>query len=231
MGRKNLFSLIEIAVAMAIAAFGIAAIMALLPIAIKSTSDSVGDTLAADVANTVIAQLDRASWEHFEWIQNLPGGDLSPRDNPKPRPKDFSIDDLEGYLGKVLSSDIGAGSSYEFDPKAGPFSADGECVFLYGSKGKTPDFVAEILCWQEQPANYNLTTIKAKTGRVQKPTPVSMNKITYPSESGKTGSPFVRVYVEISWPITKPYESGERQSRLFVREYLDPAYFRGDDDE
>ena len=104
-------------------------------------------------------------------------------------------------------------------------------MFLYGSKGKTPDFVAEILCWQEQPANYNLTTIKAKTGRVQKPTPVSMNKITYPSESGKTGSPFVRVYVEISWPITKPYESGERQSRLFVREYLDPAYFRGDDDE
>ena len=61
MGRKKLFSLIEIAVAMAVAAIGVAAIMALLPIAVKSTSDSVGDTLAADAANTVIAQLDRAA--------------------------------------------------------------------------------------------------------------------------------------------------------------------------
>ena len=33
MGRKKLFSLIEIAVAMAVAAIGVAAIMALLPIA------------------------------------------------------------------------------------------------------------------------------------------------------------------------------------------------------
>ena len=49
MGRKKLFSLIEIAVAMAVAAIGVAAIMALLPIAVKSTSDSVGDTLAAAI--------------------------------------------------------------------------------------------------------------------------------------------------------------------------------------
>ena len=71
MGRKKLFSLIEIAVAMAVAAIGVAAIMALLPVAVKSTSDSVGDTLAADAANSVIAQLDRAAWEHFDWIQGL----------------------------------------------------------------------------------------------------------------------------------------------------------------
>ena len=39
----------------------------------------------------------------------------------------------------------------------------------------------------------------------------------------------VRVYIEISWPVTKPYyvSSGNvypRQTRLFVREYFDPAY-------
>ena len=48
MGRKNFFSLIEIAVAMAVAAIGVAAIMALLPMSLKSTSDSIGDTLAAE---------------------------------------------------------------------------------------------------------------------------------------------------------------------------------------
>ena len=82
MGRKKLFSLIEIAVAMAVAAFGVAAIMALLPVAVKSTNDSVGDTLATDVANTVIAQLDRGAWEHFEWLQNLK--------TTKPKGTDFS---------------------------------------------------------------------------------------------------------------------------------------------
>ena len=65
MGRKNFFSLIEIAVAMAVAAIGVAAIMALLPVAVKSTSDSVGDTLATDAANTVFAQMDRYAWEDF----------------------------------------------------------------------------------------------------------------------------------------------------------------------
>ena len=72
MDRKHFFSLIEIAVAMAVAAIGVAAIMALLPISLKSTSDSVGDTLAADVANTVIAHLDRIAWENFDLIQGLP---------------------------------------------------------------------------------------------------------------------------------------------------------------
>ena len=39
----------------------------------------------------------------------------------------------------------------------------------------------------------------------------------------------VRVFIEITWPITKPYKKSTvypRQSRLFVREYFDPTYSR-----
>ena len=39
----------------------------------------------------------------------------------------------------------------------------------------------------------------------------------------------VRVFIEITWPITKPYKKNTafpRQSRTFVREYFDPTYPR-----
>ena len=113
MGRKKLFSLIEIAVAMAVAAIGVAAIMALLPVALKSTSDSVGDTLAADAANTVIAQLDRAAWEHFDWIQEL----------KTTKPASFTDSKAKDYAAMELDSE-----SYKIEPATG--LQDGHFVFI-----------------------------------------------------------------------------------------------------
>ena len=132
MGRKKLFSLIEIAVAMAVAAIGVAAIMALLPIAVKSTSDSVGDTLAADAANTVIAQLDRAAWEHFDWIQGL----------KTTKPTAFADAARTNYAGETLGE-----NSYRIEPASG--LQDGHFVFLFGPPGEKADFAAEVLCWKE----------------------------------------------------------------------------------
>ena len=215
MGRKKLFSLIEIAVAMAVAAIGVAAIMALLPIAVKSTSDSVGDTLAADAANTVIAQLDRAAWEHFEWIQNLK--------TSKAAISPFTESKARDYANTKLDAE-----SYKIEPLTG--LQDGHFAVLFGPPNEAADFAAEVICWKEQPANMKLTTFNAKTGMVVSP---QISTIKYPTDSGKDGQPYVRVYVEITWPIAKPYKKGSgtsltypRQSRLFVREYLDPAYYK-----
>ena len=131
MGRKKLFSLIEIAVAMAVAAIGVAAIMALLPIAVKSTSDSVGDTLAADAANTVIAQLDRAAWEHFEWIQNL----------KTTKPAYFGETKAREYAGMTMGAE-----SYRIEPVTG--LSDGHFAFLFGPPNEAADFAAEVICWK-----------------------------------------------------------------------------------
>lgn len=215
MGRKKLFSLIEIAVAMAVAAIGVAAIMALLPVAVKSTSDSVGDTLAADAANSVIAQLDRAAWEHFEWIQELK--------NTKPSP--FSDSKAKDYANVTL----GADESYKIEPASG--LQDGHFAFLFGPPGEAADFAAEVICWTEPNTNLNLTTVDGQTGRFKKPAlKMSDNSLKHP-DTGK--QPFVRVFIEVSWPIAKPYKKGSganavypRQSRLFVREYLDPTYYK-----
>ena len=208
MGRKKLFSLIEIAVAMAVAAIGVAAIMALLPIAVKSTSDSVGDTLAADAANTVIAQLDRAAWEHFDWIQGL----------KTTKPTYFADAKRQEYATKKLDE-----NSYKIEPATG--LQDGHFAFLFGPPNEPADFAAEVICWKESESALKLTTFSAG-----KTTPIQVSTIKHP-ENGKY--PYVRVYVEITWPIGKPYKKGSgtsasfpRQSRIFVREYLDPTYYK-----
>ena len=215
MGRKKLFSLIEIAVAMAVAAIGVAAIMALLPVAVKSTSDSVGDTLAADAANTVIAQLDSASWDHFEWIQDLK--------TTKPSP--FSESQAKDYANMTL----GADESYKVEPASG--LQNGRFAFLFGPPGGVADFAAEVLCWREADTNLNLTTVDGETGKIKKPA-LKMNdsSLKHPDNGEQ---PFVRVFIEVSWPLSKPYKKGSgtnaaypRQSRLFVREYLDPTYYK-----
>ena len=218
MGRKKLFSLIEISVAMAVAAFGVAAIMALLPIAVKSTADSVGDTLAIDVASAAIAQLDRAAWDHFEWLQSLP----TSKSNP------FSDDEARNYAKMELQSD-----SYRVEPETG--LQNGHFVFLFGPPNKSADFAAEVICWKEADTSLSLTTFKTSNNKVNVSS-VKMNTIKYPSgsssASGKESkAPYVRVFIEVTWPLTKPYSVSSnktypRQTRLFVREYLDPAYYK-----
>jgi type II secretory pathway pseudopilin PulG len=213
MGRKKLFSLIEIAVAMSVAAIGVAAIMALLPVAVKSTSDSVGDTLAADAANSVIAQLDRAAWEHFDWIQGLKTSKTAVTDAP------YSDSKSRDYANMSLGSD----ESYRIEPDSG--LQDGHFAFLFGPPGEAPDFAAEVICWKEDNNNLSLTTVDGETGKFMKPA-VRMNTIKHPD---KEEEPFVRVFIEVSWPLTKPYKKNSsypRQSRLFVREYLDPTYYK-----
>ena len=211
MGRKKLFSLIEIAVAMAVAAIGVAAIMALLPIAVKSTSDSVGDTLAADAANTVIAQLDRAAWEHFEWFVDSSNGLKTTK------PTAFADAARTTYAGETLGE-----NSYKIEPASG--LQNGHFVFLFGPPNEKADFAAEVICWRESNSNnLKLSTMNVSTGQAKT---MNLSAIQHP----ETKKPvLVRVFIEITWPITKPYKKGTafpRQSRLFVREYFDPTYYR-----
>lgn len=229
MGRKKLFSLIEIAVAMAIAAVGVAAIMALLPIAVKSSSDSVGDTLAADAANTVFAQLDTFAWvgsddtdgkDIFDPISSLP--------TSKPSAKS---DIMDLASGKKLFED----QSYEFistgenghwlllfgQSKSTSSSASGIDTEDGTGNNATPDFTAEVICWRDPGNNIKLSYLKSGSTT---PQTLQLSNIKH-LETGKQA--FVRVFVEISWPATKPYKVGSnypRQSRLFVREFLDPTY-------
>ena len=211
MGRKKLFSLIEIAVAMAVAAIGVAAIMALLPVALKSTSDSVGDTLAADAANTVFAQMDRYAWENFKLIRDLP--------TSKPT-STFGSGDQKKYSEWIMNAESESSSETSYNIEMGSEGLK-HFAFLFGRPGKQADFAAEVFCWRDAD-NKNKLTVLNDTG-AQEAVNIPKNK------SGEVS--MVRVYIEISWPIAKKYKAGTtsnpifpRQSRTFVRDFFDPKY-------
>jgi len=60
--KREGFSLVEVTVALGLAAFGLLAIFALLPTGVNSNSDSVKSTLAAGLATTIVNDLQSANY-------------------------------------------------------------------------------------------------------------------------------------------------------------------------
>ena len=205
MGRKKLFSLIEIAVAMAVASIGVAAIMALLPLAVKSSSDSIGDTLATDAANTVIARIDEMILKDFDVAHNLPAYQTSAS-------AAATFHKNKNNYKEVTDMPVISGEeSYIFE-SAG---TNGHYRFFFGPKGEKSDFGADVWVWRDSTVKLTRLVDGSKLSAYQ------------PKVGSKPA--LVRVYIEISWPITKPYYVSSsnvypRETRLFVREYFDPTY-------
>ena len=205
MGRKKLFSLIEIAVAMAVASIGVAAIMALLPLAVKSSSDSIGDTLATDAANTVIARIDEMILQDFDVARNLPS-------YPTSASSAASFHKSKTNYKEVTDMPVISGEeSYIFE-SAG---ANGHYHFFFGPKGEKSDFGADVWVWRDSTVKLTKLVDGSKLSAFQ------------PKVGSKPA--LVRVYIEISWPLTKPYYVSSsnvypRETRLFVREYFDPTF-------
>ena len=69
--------------------------------------------------------------------------------------------------------------------------------FAMGRSGKSPDMTGDILLWKTVP-----------------------NDVVGVSDN-VSSKILIRVYMEVSWPSTSPYE--QRNKRIYVREFLDPA--------
>ena len=224
MGRKKHFSLIEISVAMAVASIGVAAIMALLPLAVKSSSDSVGDTLATDAANTVIARIDEMIAEDFNVV-------FSFTKYPS-NYEQFHTSKANTYYKEFTGTKkLPAGSSYIFETaqgedtdEVGTSTVNGHFHFFFGPEGKDSDFSADVWCWRDDSFKVTQLVSGTKLSQLKKKdlTDADTNQIQ-----------FIRVYIEISWPLSRPFyikktASGDaafpRQTRLFVREYFNPRY-------
>jgi len=212
MGRKQFFSLIEIAVAMAVASIGVAAIMALLPLAIKSSSDSVGDTLATDVANSVLARIDDMILEDFDVARNLPS-----YFHDEASAKNWHTSGAASHYKKANMEKLDPGEYSKFKEVATSSGGteSGHWQFFFGPEGGTSDFGADVWCFKDDGQSLSRLEENGSVTAFQ------------PKKEGQAA--LIRVYIEISWPITKDYyvsSSGKfpRETRLFVREYFDPTY-------
>ncbi|GEM_PF-4831513 len=222
---KHRFNMIELVLAIGVAAIGITSIMALIPLALRSSRDSVGDTVSADAANTIFALIDNAIQDDFDVIHSF-------RKMSGAR-RNYFNDPISPNSIPTLPGD----QSYLTVPAS--ITADqGHFHFYYGQKGKAADFNAEVNIWRVASGAIakevnEITSFKRKKGSNGSSSPEykGYDFTAAPDNIPIDNSPFVRLLVEVSWPATVPYylqKDGEylfpRNSRVFIREYFDPNY-------
>lgn len=220
---KHLFNLVELVLAIGVAAIGITSILGLIPVAVKSTSDSVGDTLSADAVNTIMTLIDQAVEDDFSILLNT--GNFKKYSEQNPRYKWYDNPKLQDSTVVTLP----ANSSYKTIPE-NIISNGGAFKFYFGPEGKTADFAAEVRMWRDDTYKQGkqVTTFDGNSN--------TMKFIAPTAEEGKEAS-FARLVIEISWPLSRPYcitgaKDGNgkgttiypRNSRIFVRDYFDPRF-------
>lgn len=220
---KRCFNLVELVLAIGVAAIGITSILGLLPVALHSTSESVGNTLSADAINIILTSIERNLKEDFDVVYEFPEYPTS-----RVRYNEYDNDDPETSA-REIPSDSSNGSFYVDDTNFG----NGKLKIYFGPVGGAADFAAEVRIWRDEtPSIPSTTQVTTYPANVNKPT------LTTPARNG-THNSFVRLFIEISWPLSRPYslharsttdDNGKsaviypRNSRIFIREYADPRF-------
>ncbi len=195
--QKKFFSLIEIVLAIGVLTVGIAAVMSLVPVGLNSYRDAMADNDGAQNAETMLRILenkftkDKASFD-----------DLLATSFPKTRYKkaggvvadiDISSDPTELSSWTLVNSGL-----YEIEVGNGLYG------FASPDKDKA-DFVAHVLIWRDD-VHVLEWDGATSTWAVKQDA----------SSSDLVSTDVVRLNVELSWPVAKPYSS--REKRLFTLE-------------
>lgn len=69
--KRKYFNMIEVVLALGVIALGVVGIMGILPVAINSSKAAVGDSYAADVANTFFSHIETALKAEGNWATEL----------------------------------------------------------------------------------------------------------------------------------------------------------------
>lgn len=207
--KKNFFNLIEITLAMAIIAIGLASTLALFPIGVNTSRDSIVDNNLADIGEFLMSHLRAgclAGWQKM---------------------KETSETSNNFITGLVKTSDITQGDSgiveddYSAWDKLDGKSTEAEScffvnksdskVFLFQQKSKLPDntwvsdFSVIAKVWVSDEFDIYLPTIDVG-GVKYKKNPVMNQQIV--------DNNFARALcVELSWPAEVPY--AQREKRMF----------------
>ena len=190
--KKKFFNMIEVLLALGVTAVGIMGIMAVIPVTLNANRDASADNLIADVANTRFAKIAFDVKKDFN--ANLKNNN---DDYYKKKP---SATDLNVKFKSWTPIGVDDDSDFLTD---GNMAKDGILYsgtkFAMGRSGKAPELTGDILLWKTYPGDViGVSDNPKKTVRI-----------------------LIRVYMEVSWPSSSPYE--QRKKRVYVREFLDPA--------
>ena len=195
---KKFFNMVELTLAIAVVGIGMVGIMALFPVGFQASRDAMGDNYAADTAEQILSYLARDC--QANWVYSIDVGD--------------SVGNIKALAFSTLDMDTLSKNTDTWTPQANTnictLGGASPPSYVYGIKqpvsgANPPDFTAHIKVWKSQIKNMNIGG-------------VSGIEIPYYQDLGlglpKVGA--VRLNVEISWPIEKPYSA--REKRFFCME-------------
>lgn len=200
------FNMVEIVLAIAVAAVGITGIVGVLPVALKSNAKANGDSIAADAANTIFAEKIDPLFKN-DWTEAISGAGLvkssKPANKTRAEQKDFST----------------------FSPDT--TTVDGNAWkggFIVDTSNKNGEYLVTL--WKNNPDNdtYPAFSAFAYVWREDIGDVVvnDGSKFTVLDRTA-TNKNLVRVFVELTWPASADYKL--REKRVFVKEYINPAIF------
>jgi hypothetical protein len=183
--------MVEVTLAMAVVGLGVTGIMAMFPVAIQSSRDAVGDNYSSELSSQFFAFIEanaRKDWTTVSSTSKMPD-----------EPKQIGSNDADSSdPGDTWSGETGnvytiAGANGKLNKNNG----------IYGVKSISPngsvDFLAHVRIWSGVLKEFYTGGPAAGSSNVD-----------LPGDYGK------RVYIEISWPASRPWSL--REKRYYVRE-------------
>ena len=213
---KKFFNMIEVVLAISVAAIGLAGIMAVIPVSLKAAKTSDNENMAHETVSTFFAIWDvllkqPGTGKGWDMVVNDSQSQVLPTSKnqssvtvqtapyAKPANKEHTYDILNNSGNSIID-----GAS---------FQSNGIYRVWYGAPGSDyPDFTADILVWRDDITFVKWGPLTSDPSTIgPEPTHIAKDQVD---------PAMIRVCMELSWPVTVEY--AKREKRLFVRDYYNP---------
>jgi len=199
---KHYFNLIEIAMSLGILGFGVSAIMSVFPAALQNAENSIGQDYvsnASDLFVSYISSSGKASAADWSTVViGLPTSKSTVADDRTI----INTSSIDADTPNVYaSSDAGVYKVIQWNDSSADQVLD---------EGESIDFEGVVRIWRESITSTINIANTTRTGYD--------NTTTSPVAISETEG--VGIFVELSWPIYKPYD--RREKRVFYTEMVNP---------
>ncbi len=208
--KKSYFSIVEIALALAIVGLGMASILALFPVGISASRNAIGNTLASQVSEEFMsfikakAEQNEANYDAI--LAEIPEVDVvNELKDEMSNAVSLSEDETSKFLNDLKSGILNDDSDYTMIAKWGNIfrSKHSDRKFVYimlqrvDDANTAPDFSAAILMWRA-PLDYSGSGGGVGSNVINWTPPMTQ---------------IMALNIEVSWPLTKVYK--DRDKRYF----------------
>lgn len=211
--KKQYFNMVEIALAIAIIAFGMSSILVLFPVGLNASKDSMVDNYSADMIEQFTAYLQGYSNEstgaaHYNSLMSVYSKTQAQVDSAMDTASDKFLIKLKANP-SALKNVISDWAIYQAAEPENGGTSNQIYFMVHRSNSDTAttakyDFLGAITVWKS-PVDCRIYTTQG--------TPGAHKFYPDPYNTGNLYDKFTAINIELSWPLNKPY--ADRQKRFY----------------